>query len=63
MKWVKLTNTEGHPVYVNLERVAGMVWDEHHKCTALGFGSGDVPNTRVREMPEDILRTFGASAY
>jgi hypothetical protein len=55
MNWIKCTDMNKQPVYVNIENATSIFWVEEEKASIIGFPSeGD--SIKVVEEPEAIIR-------
>lgn len=55
MNWIKCTDMNNQPIYVNIENATRIVWVEQEKASIVGFLSG-TDNVKVIEKPEVIIR-------
>jgi hypothetical protein len=58
MNWIKCTDMNKQPIYVNIENATSIFWveqDEQEKASIIGFPSG-ADSIRVIEKPEIIIR-------
>jgi len=53
--WVKCTNRDGNPIYVNLDTAASVRWREESQYSVIRFSGTDVDAVRVKDRPEAIL--------
>jgi hypothetical protein len=55
MNWIKCTDMNKQPIYVNRENATSIFWVEQEKASIIGFPSG-ADNITVIEKPEIIIR-------
>jgi hypothetical protein len=55
MNWIKCTDINKQPIYVNIENATSIFWVEQEKASIIGFPSG-ADSIRVIEKPEIIIR-------
>jgi hypothetical protein len=55
MNWIKCTDMNKQPVYVNIENATSIFWVEEEKASIIGFPSGR-DSIKVVEEPEAIIR-------
>jgi hypothetical protein len=55
MNWIKCTDMNKQPVYVNIENATSIFWVEQEKASIIGFPSG-TDSIKVIEKPEIIIR-------
>lgn len=55
MNWIKCTDMNNQPIYVNIENATRIFWVEEEKASVVGFLSG-TDNVKVIEKPEVIIR-------
>ena len=55
MNWIKCTDMNKQPVYVNIENATSIFWIEKEKASIIGFPSGG-DSIKVIEPPEAIIR-------
>ena len=53
--WVKCTDTNDRPVFLNLAAAMSVLWNEFEKCTIVSYPGGDEDVWRIQERPESIL--------
>ncbi|WP_156042090.1 hypothetical protein [Bradyrhizobium sp. URHD0069] len=55
MNWIKCTDMNKQPIYVNIENAVSISWIEEEKASIIGFPSG-ADSIKVIEPPEVIIR-------
>ena len=55
MNWVKCTDMNKQPIYVNIENAMSIFWIEKEEASIIGFPSG-ADSIKVIEKPEIIIR-------
>lgn len=55
MNWIKCTDMNKQPIYVNIENATSIFWIEKEKASIIGFPSGG-DSIKVIEPPEAIIR-------
>jgi hypothetical protein len=56
MNWIKCTDMNKQPIYVNIENALSIFWIEKEKASSIiGFPSG-ADSIKVIEKPEIIIR-------
>ena len=55
MNWIKCTDMNKQPIYVNIENATSIFWVEQEKASIIGFPSG-ADSIKVTEKPEIIIR-------
>ena len=55
MNWIKCTDMNKQPIYVNIENATRIFWVEEEKASVVGFLSG-TDNVKFIEKPEVIIR-------
>jgi hypothetical protein len=55
MNWIKCTDMNKKPIYVNIENATSIFWIEQEKASIIGFLSR-TDNVKVIEKPEVIIR-------
>jgi hypothetical protein len=55
MNWIKCTDMNKQPIYVNIENATSIFWVEQEKASIIGFPSGG-DSIKVIEKPEIIIR-------
>jgi hypothetical protein len=55
MNWIKCTDMNKQPIYVNIENASSIFWIEEEKASIIGFASG-ADSIKVIEIPEIIIR-------
>ncbi len=54
--WVKCTDRQGKPVFLNMATAISVFWNDHEECTIIAYPGDDADVLRVREKPEAILK-------
>ena len=55
MNWIKCTDMNKQPIYVNIENATSIFWVEQEKASIIGLPSG-ANSIKVIEKPEIIIR-------
>jgi len=55
MNWIKCTDMNKQPIFVNIENATSIFWIEKEKASIIGF-TGGVESIKVNEPPEAIIR-------
>ena len=55
MNWIKCTDMNKQPIYVNIENALSIFWIEKENASIIGFPSG-ADSIKVTEKPEIIIR-------
>jgi hypothetical protein len=55
MNWIKCTDVNKQPIYVNIENATSIFWVEQEKASIIGFPCG-TDSIKVIEKPEIIIR-------
>ncbi len=55
MNWIKCTDMNKQPIYVNIENATSIFWVEQENASIIGFPSGG-DSIKVIEKPEIIIR-------
>ena len=55
MNWIKCTDMNKEPIYVNIENALSIFWIEKENASIIGFPSG-ADSIKVTEKPEIIIR-------
>jgi len=53
--WIKCTDMDGEPIFVNLEIAMSVYWQEHTRCSHVAYPGGDEDGLFIKEKPEAIL--------
>jgi hypothetical protein len=56
MNWVKCTNMNKQPIYVNIENATSIRWDETEKASIIAFAVTGGDTIEVIEEPDAIIR-------
>jgi hypothetical protein len=56
MNWVKCTNMNKQPIYVNIENATSIRWDEKEKSSIIAFAVTGGDTIEVIEEPDAIIR-------
>jgi hypothetical protein len=56
MNWVKCTDTQNRPIYVNIENAISILWNERKKSSIIAFANVGGDTIEVIEEPDAIIR-------
>lgn len=63
MTFVKLSLTDGSPVWINLQHVSCMAFDKDRQCTMIYEPGPSGTSWAVRGTPEDVARLASGTVF